>query len=92
MPGGMSVTRFVVQLVNMQEMMMGKGFVKFTSIQRKDSGLYFVHSCGLTGGISQERLPGYRAFFETIHNTRKRERELPGPMFELILNRPVSAG
>ena len=36
-------------------------------------------------GISQEKLPLYLAFFETIHNIRRRGKQMLGPMMKLIL-------
>ena len=39
-------------------------------------------------GISQENLPGYLAFFEAVHNIRKRGRGLLGPMLQLVMARP----
>jgi transposase-like protein len=41
-------------------------------------------------GISQEKLPAYLAFFEAIHNIRKRGRGLLGPILQLIVARPCS--
>lgn len=36
-------------------------------------------------GISQEKLPRYLAFFETVHNIRKRGKKLLGPMLQLVV-------
>ena len=36
-------------------------------------------------GISQEKLPLYLAFFETVHNIRRRGKKMLGPMMKLIL-------
>ena len=38
------------------------------------------------GGLSQEKLPIYLAFFEAVHNIRKRGRGLLAPMLQLILS------
>jgi len=37
-------------------------------------------------GISQEKLPLYLVFFETIHNIRKRGKSLLGPMLQVIVS------
>lgn len=37
-------------------------------------------------GISQEKLPRYLAFFETVHNIRRRAKQMLGPMMKLILD------
>ena len=36
-------------------------------------------------GISQTNLPGYLAFFEAVHNIRRRDRRLLGPMLQLVM-------
>ena len=36
-------------------------------------------------GISQEKLPLYLSFFETLHNIRKRGKKSLGPMLELVM-------
>ena len=36
-------------------------------------------------GISQEKMPLYLAFFETVHNIRRRGKQMLGPMMKLIL-------
>lgn len=36
-------------------------------------------------GISQEKLPKYLAFFEAVHNIRKRGQKLLAPMLKLIV-------
>ena len=40
-------------------------------------------------GISQENLPSYLAFFEAVHNIRKRGRGLLGPMLQLMMAKPT---
>ncbi len=40
-------------------------------------------------GISQERLPGYLAFFQAAHNIRKRGLGLLAPMLQLIVAKPA---
>ena len=36
-------------------------------------------------GISQEKLPGYLAFFEFVHNARRRGRALLGSLMQFLL-------
>jgi len=39
-------------------------------------------------GISQEKLPGYLAFFQVVHNFRRRGRALLGALTALLLSPP----